>query len=295
VIKHRLPIFLAVAVACSSALAEEPGEKPLTEAELIKQIEALNPGLTAAAQPSTSIPVARPVTRVPVASPLPDAPAPAPAPATTSTTTGTMIKPPSDPASVGATDTTGKPEKKSKGPTEINALEATFDQKNSVAVFIGSVVVKDPEFNVVCDKLTAFLKHEDKSAPAVAAGSKTTPKPATPTPDASASKKKGGGLDKAIAVTTSDRRVIITQDKVEADGSVTHGIGRADIATYDATTGDIVLKGSPDVTQGLNRCIATDPSTVMTLNRDGHMKASGPHKTIITSEEDRGTAKGNPQ
>ncbi len=82
-------------------------------------------------------------------------------------------------------------------------------------------------------------------------------------------------------MTTSERRVIITQDKVEADGSITHGIGKSDKAEYDANTGDIRLTGMPDVTQGVNRCIATDPSTVMTLNRDGHMKAVGPHKTII--------------
>ncbi len=112
----------------------------------------------------------------------------------------------------------------------------------------------------------------------LATRARAKPDAATPPP------KKGGGLDHAIAITTSDRRVIITQDKVEADGSITHGIGKADKATYDANTGDIVLYGMPDVIQGHDRCIALDPSTVMTLNRDGRMKAVGPHKTIIIDD-----------
>ncbi len=45
-----------------------------------------------------------------------------------------------------------------KPPTEITALEATFDQRANIAVFIGNVFVKDPQFNVDCDKLTAILE-----------------------------------------------------------------------------------------------------------------------------------------
>ncbi len=79
--------------------------------------------------------------------------------------------------------------------------------------------------------------------------------------------------------------MIITQDKKEADGSVAHGIGHADKAEYDAVTGNIVLTGTPDVTQGMNRCIAMSPETVMRLNRDGHMPDKGPQKTIIIDTE----------
>src|SRR5205814_9623910 len=66
--------------------------------------------------------------------------------------------------------------KKEKGPTEIDALEATFDQRANEAVFIGDVVVIDPEFNVKCDKLTAHLKGAEKPPAGVA------PKPGTPAP-----------------------------------------------------------------------------------------------------------------
>jgi lipopolysaccharide export system protein LptA len=263
VIKKPLFFLLAAALVCPPLRAQKPGDRPLTENDLLKQIESLTPS---GAKPDPT----------PKSDPNPG------------------LKLISDTKAPAAEKKPGgekkeKPdEKKAKGPTEITALEAVFDQKAHLAIFIGSVVVKDPEFNVTCDKLTAHLKSDDKPAgsqPATAG--KATPKPATPKPvEAGTSPKKGGGLEKALAESTSDKRVVITQDKTEADGSITHSIGISDKASYDAVTGDIVLTGMPDVTQGINRCIATDPSTVMTLNRDGHMKAQGPHKTIIVDKGD---------
>ncbi len=185
------------------------------------------------------------------------------------------------------------PAKKEKGPTEITALEASFDNKEHKAIFIGDVVVNDPEFNVKCDKLTAFLKHDDKPEPvkaAVTPGVKaaTTPvkKPATPAPGKKPGpndppSKGGGGLEKAIAEMKPGGQVLITQDKVEADGTVSHNIGRGRKAVYDAITGDITLTGMPTVQQGINTCIALQEDTVMVLNREGRMHVTGPHKTII--------------
>ena len=120
-----------------------------------------------------------------------------------------------------------------------------------------------------------------------------TPKPATPNPDGTMPPPaKKGGLDHAIAISTSERRVKITQDKYDEEThKMKHGIGYADWATYDANTGDIVMHGSPDVTQDDDRCIATAPYTVMTLNRDGHMIARGPHKTFIIDDSSREPAK----
>ncbi len=273
--------LLAAAIAVPSAFAQT--DKPLTETDLLKQIESLSPAKSATAAQA--------------------------APASSGPLLGGDVplgdKKPFDGRSAEgkAADAKNadKPgEKKAKGPTEITALEATFDQKANLAVFIGGVIVKDPEFNVTCDKLTAHLKHQDKAADANATPAPTgkgpkgaTPKPATPatTPKAadgkgSAAPSKGGGLEKAIAITTSDRRVVITQDKVEADGTISHSIGLANKAVYDAITGDITLTGMPDVTQKVNRCVATDPVTIMILNRDGHMHAIGPHKTIIVDKGD---------
>ena len=176
--------------------------------------------------------------------------------------------------------------KKEKGPTEIDALEATFDQKANQAIFIGEVVVKDPEFNVKCDKLTALLKGTEKAksptTPPALPPQQTKPLPTTTTPPP----KKAGGLQTAIAEAKPGNRVLITQDKKDAEGVVQHSGGEADKATYDAESGDIVLTGNPRIQQGNNLIVSTDKRTKMTLNRDGHMRAQGPHKTIII---DKGT------
>lgn len=258
--------FLTLTIAaafCPAVFAQ----KPLSEADLLKQIESLTPAPPAAAR-----------TNNPPASLF-------------DTSLGDPLKLGTDKGDKKdkAPDKADDKSDKDKGPTVITALEATFDQKANLAIFIGEVVVKDPEFNVICDKLTAHLKHDDK--PKVAPGATPgTPKPVTPgakpaTPgpkgNDAAANQKGSALEKALAETTSDRRVIITQDKMEADGSITHSIGKSDRATYNGTTGDVVLYGSPDVIQGTNHVQATEASTVMTINRDGHMKAVGPHKTTI--------------
>jgi len=187
-----------------------------------------------------------------------------------------------------------KPEKKAKGQTEITALEATFDQKTREAVFIDNVVVIDPEFKLTtCDRLTAFLKKakEDTDTPADQPasnqpGAKQPPSKqpaATPPPSKESlnSAPKGGGIDHAIAEAGTGKQVTITQDKLEADGTITKNIGHGDKVTYDAKTGDIVLTGNPSVQQGINLCVSLDAGTVMTLNRNGRMKVEGAHKTII--------------
>jgi len=270
----------AAIVICPVVFAQAPAEKPLTEIDLLKQIEALTPGSPNA--------------------PLPADPRPAGAPKKNDASGASLFgNGPGDPLKFStakekpadaAGDATTTDDKKAKGPTEITALEANFDQKANIAIFIGEVVVKDPEFNVICDKLTAYLKHEEKPKAKPGAPG-TTPKagtpaasskPGTPSPTATGTPApKDGQLDHAIAITTSDRRVIITQDKLEADGTITHSIGKGDRATYDANTGEVVLYGSPDAVKGTNHVQATDPTTIITLNRDGRMKAVGPHKTTI--------------
>jgi len=172
------------------------------------------------------------------------------------------------------------PAKKPKGQTEITANEATFDQKTREAVFIQDVVVKDPEFSVNCDRLIAFLKK---------AKANSEPVPASPAPAAAKLEENGkGGLERAVAEASPGNIVIITQDKIDTDGSVTQNIGKGKKVTYDATTGNIVLTGLPSVQQGINLCVATDESTIMTLNRNGRMKVEGPHRTVIKDTSSEG-------
>jgi lipopolysaccharide export system protein LptA len=193
------------------------------------------------------------------------------------------------------------PLKKSKGPTTIESQQATFDQKKNEAIFIGSVVVTDPEFNVECDKLTAVLKSAEKGKPAAegatpkpaaATPKPATPKAATPAPaspaGATPAPKKGGGsgLQKAIAEADPGKRVKITQDKLQADGTMQHSEGVADKAVYDAVSGDITLSGMPQVLQGINRVDATSAKTIIILNRNGKMRTEGPSKVTIVDKDE---------
>jgi hypothetical protein len=93
-------------------------------------------------------------------------------------------------------------------------------------------------------------------------------------------------MDHAVAVVTEEgHRVKIIQDKIDPDtGKMKHGVGFCDWAYYDANTGDIIMHGSPDVTQNQDRCVATAPNTIITLNRDGHMIAKGPHRTFVLDD-----------
>jgi len=171
------------------------------------------------------------------------------------------------------------PEKKAKGQTEITAQRSTFDQKTRQAVFIGSVVVKDPEFNVKCDRLIADLKK------APAAGEDAPLDPLATSDGAGKKAGKGGGLEKATAEANPGGIVVITQQKLEADGTVSLNIGKSKKAVYDSATGNIVLTGMPTVQQGINVCAATEEGTVMILNRDGKMDVQGEAKTTINDTE----------
>jgi lipopolysaccharide export system protein LptA len=245
--KTILLCTLSLALALPAAFSQRP-EAPRSESELLRQIESLN------GSSGGSTPVLRP--------------------SVSAVTAGTEDAKPAE---------TKPPLKKDKGPTEITADEATFDQKTNEAVFIGDVVVKDPEFNVTCDKLIATMKNK---TPGGEAGK--VPKPPA-TPGAEGSKKKGGGgLQKATAEATSGHRVVITQDKLEADGTTSRSTGYGARATYDAVTGDIVLTGSPEVIQGYNHIIAIDPDTKMRFNRDGHMSADRRTKTTIVDKAGAG-------
>ena len=166
--------------------------------------------------------------------------------------------------------------KKAKGPTEITSDSVTFDNKKHIAIFVGNVVVKDPEFDMTCDKLTAYLRHDDPVPAAGGDAPKATPKPA------GAAKEKKGGLERAVA----EGNVVITQEKIESGGNISKSIGRSKRADYDAKTGDVVLTGRPRVKQGINQCDATADETVMTLNRDRDMKVTGPNKVTITDKGD---------
>ena len=170
-----------------------------------------------------------------------------------------------------------------KKATEITCTgETTFDAKAGVAVFIKDVKVNDPQFSLVADKLTAYLKKTPKEP--VKSGTSATPTP-TPTPAPAAKPEEGtspaSGLDRAVA----EGNVTIIQDKVdEKTGELTHYIGKGAKADYNAKTGEMTLSGWPQIQQGLNNQVATEEGTIMIMTSDGHLMTHGPTKTVIQSE-----------
>jgi len=137
--------------------------------------------------------------------------------------------------------------------TEITAQkEATFNEKENKALFVGDVRVKDPSFLLSCDTLTVYLN------------------------------KGRSGIDRAVA----DGNVVIVQQT--ANPSEKGAVGRSKQAEYVPSSGAITLIGWPEIQQGINRHLASQESTRMILNRDGRATTEGPSRTVITDTEEAG-------
>jgi lipopolysaccharide transport protein LptA len=136
--------------------------------------------------------------------------------------------------------------------TEIYADDAFFDSNKSMGVFSGHVKVADPRFTLQAEKLTVYI-----------------------------TKGENQGLEKAIA----DGNVAVVRDRPDPNGGPpTRAVGRSDQATYIATTGNVELRGSPRVQEGVNTHIGTSPDTVMIVNQNGQLTTRGPSRTEIRQE-----------
>ncbi len=160
-------------------------------------------------------------------------------------------------------DTFKDSSQRKQGVTEITAnQEVKFEQSENKAVFVGNVVVRDPQFLLRCQRLTAYLRGSDAS-------------------EESQAEEGAGGLKRAIA----EGDVVIVQDKVDSDGKTTRYEGRGQRVVYETATDEVTLSGSPSVREGINIHVATDPSTVMKITAN-EMITSGPSKTIIAPSRD---------
>ena len=150
--------------------------------------------------------------------------------------------------------------------TEIYADEAFFDSTKNTGIFSGRVKVIDPRFNLQSDKLTVFI-----------------------------TKGQNQGLEKAIA----EGNVGLVRERPDPNGGApTRAVGRADKATYTAATGDVELRGTPRVQEGLNMHVATSPDTVMVINQNSQLSTHGPSRTEIRqqpNEEKKNQASRPPQ
>jgi lipopolysaccharide transport protein LptA len=138
--------------------------------------------------------------------------------------------------------------------TQIYADEAFFDSTKNMGIFSGRVKVVDPRFNLQSDKLTVFItKGENQS------------------------------LEKAVA----EGNVGLVRDRPDPNGGPpTRAVGRADKATYTATTGDVELVGTPRVQEGPNLHVATSPDTVMVVSQNSQLRTHGPSRTEIVQQPD---------
>ncbi len=142
-----------------------------------------------------------------------------------------------------------------KQPTEITAsIETTFDERTRTATFVGDVMVKDSQFTLTCDKLTAVLRKGKE--------------------------KESGGLERAVA----EGKVVIVQEKPDEKGRMVRYMGKAARVEYDAETGDVTLTGWPQIQQGINTQVATEEGTKMILNKNGRLKTIGGSKTVISGD-----------
>ena len=136
--------------------------------------------------------------------------------------------------------------------TEIYADDAFFDSNKNVGIFSGHVKVADPRFTLQSEKLTVYI-----------------------------TKGQNQGLEKAVA----DGNVAVVRDRPDPNGGApTRAVGRSDQATYVAATGNVELRGTPRVQEGVNTHIATSPDTVMVVNQNGQLTTHGPSRTEIRQE-----------
>jgi lipopolysaccharide transport protein LptA len=140
--------------------------------------------------------------------------------------------------------------------TEIYSDEAFFDSTKNMGIFSGRVKVVDPRFNLQSDKLTVFI-----------------------------TKGQNQSLEKAIA----EGNVGLVRDRPDPKGGPpTRAVGRADKATYTATTGDVELMGTPRVQEGPNLHVATSPDTVMIISQNSQLRTHGPSRTEIVQQPNEG-------
>ena len=176
-----------------------------------------------------------------------------------------------------------KPEKRPKGPTEITSREAIFDNQNHLATFTTEVQLQDPEFGLLSDRLTVYLK----KPPAPTVG-KAAPKPKAPGDKEKAPGDQGSGIEKAIA----EGHVIITQDKLDAAGKKAQRYtAKARRAVFDNTTGTLKLYGWPEISESLGgnmtkQTIARTEGTIITLDRAGKLIVDGYSTSRILDASD---------
>jgi lipopolysaccharide export system protein LptA len=188
--------------------------------------------------------------------------------------------------------------------TIIDAGSSFFDSRAGFGVFVDDVVLNHPEFHLTADELEIYMNKEEKPAEEGGTGAdKDKPGAATPTAGgptagqlaqdgaatttpakgepAPSERKVGGNIKTAIA---KGKKVLIT--KMSAEGVMQTGLGRE--AVYDGATGDVVLRGWPQIQKGENLQVATEPGTYFIIKQNGNFESGGGRsQTRIVQESDK--------
>ena len=137
--------------------------------------------------------------------------------------------------------------------TTITCTGATFfDANKMIAIFSDNVEVRHPQFFISCDELEVHMVKEDGAKP-------------------------GAAVKFAIA---RGRMVVI--EKLTETGELQ--VGKCRHATFEGSTEDMLLRDFPQVQRGNTLQVATDPSTTMTIKKNGQFSASGPSRTDIVKD-----------
>ncbi|HLB34051.1 MAG TPA: LptA/OstA family protein [Chthoniobacterales bacterium] len=134
---------------------------------------------------------------------------------------------------------------------------AWFDDGSNTVEFFDKVVVHDPQFTLSCDKLRVEMN-----------------------------KNRQG-----LKLVTATGNVVIEQEHPNEQGETVKVFGKAGETIYDPITGNITLKYWPQIQQGSNYQIATEPGTVMILNGKGTLHTQGQSRTMIVDQVKKEEAK----
>jgi lipopolysaccharide transport protein LptA len=122
--------------------------------------------------------------------------------------------------------------------------QTDFQMEEKRVVFNGDVIMKNERFYLTADRLVAYMK-ENQS-----------------------------GLEFAEA----QGNVVV---RMVENGRETGSSGLAKTAVYNPATGEIILKGWPQLRMGNKAHLASSATTEMSLYTDGRMKTSGRNQTMI--------------
>ena len=187
--------------------------------------------------------------------------------------------------------------------TVITAGSVFFDSRQGFGVYVDTVVVNHPQFHLTCDELQVYMNKEEEGEKGADGKTAAAPPPPKALPTAgelaasgaaeksadAADKDKEAGNSSLKRAIAKGRKVLI--NKMSDKGEPQTGIGRE--ADYDGKTGDIILRGWPQIQEGRNLTVATEPSTYFLIKANGQFQTfGGRSQTRLIQEDDKKGAKG---